>query len=229
MFLFFPALRNIVRFLIDESYAYDQCKDAYSQSGATFETQIGWRNVIGFRKFTPMTKDVRPGVYDDMIIVAWLENVKQRDGTVETKKRCVKYPANTDPNYRYLERGTDGKDANKDGKLDIGLLPSGIYIYSTTKGWSDTLNKLVFRMQKKNRVWRDINRDGYFNEEDEKLVTDESAMIADDMHIHMGGKTDTWSAGCQTMELSLFNKFSLNIEEGRKAGQKYFTYLLVSG
>lgn len=42
-------------------------------------------------------------------------------------------------------------------------------------------------------------------------------MMADDMHIHRGGDTDTWSAGCQTMPQATWRNFVSDIGEGRKA------------
>jgi len=81
-------------------------------------------------------------------------------------------------------------------------------------------------MKQAYRIERDINRDGNFNEEDIKLIVDESAMMADDMHIHRGGDSDTWSAGCQTMPRTTWDKFVLDIGTGREAGQAEFTYLL---
>lgn len=231
MFLFIPRISAVGRLVADDSYAYDQVKLGYSSvSGAVFETTVEWRNVAAIRNFTPLNKDVRGGIYDDIMLIVWLEKIfNPNTRTSDTKKRCIKLSMNTDPNYRYLERGTDGKDADKDGKPDIGMLPPGAYRYLTVKGWSSTLKKYVFRMQGINNVLRDINRDGYFDEKDTKLIVDASAMIADDMHIHQGGNTDTWSAGCQTLKLSHWNIFSEQIEKGRKAGQKQFTYLLVNG
>ena len=83
-------------------------------------------------------------------------------------------------------------------------------------------------MKQRYSVERDINHDGYFNDEDLKLITNVGAMTVEDMHIHQGGDNDTWSAGCQTMPRLIFQGFMSEMREARRAGQAEFTYVLMA-
>ena len=215
----------------DESYFYDTASQLYSQVGAPFTTVPHYRNALGVRTETPVTKENLHGIYDDSI---WLLSL---DG--EGVKHANQYRANTEPNYRYELRGTDGQNANPvikgqpanpnlDNKRDLGRLPLGIYRYNVAMEPSRQLKRDVFKMMQPYSVERDINHDGYFNDEDLKLITSIGAMTIQDMHIHQGGDNDTWSAGCQTMPQLVFQGFMSEMREARKAGQAEFIYVLIA-
>lgn len=194
----------------------------YQFYGVSFNTTVNYRNVLGSRKETAVSKDNELGSYDDAIWVFWLDK--------KNVKHSVKYRANTEPCYKYEKRGTDGQDADGDKKNDLGRLPLGVYTYKSAMEFSDRLKRDVFKMKKEYRVERDINHDGFFNAEDVKLIAKdrEHLMMVDDMHIHQGGENSTWSAGCQTLPPVNWQSFVKDIGEGRKAGQSVFTYVLTS-
>ena len=203
-----------------EAKIYDFCKQTFTRKGILFETTPGWRNVLGIRAETLVNKENYHGSYDDYIWVLHIdkEGIKYSNG----------YDANTEPNYRYVERGTDGADANNDGKKDIGRLPYGAYQYSTSTWYSSGVKQNVFRLLESQTIERDINRDGNFDDADTKMITNSSAMNEGrTIHFHYGGENDTWSAGCQTMKKKVFQKFQKDVAEGKTAGQTIFTYLLI--
>lgn len=144
----------------NQSEFYDLVMKIYQNFGAAFDTRESFRNVLGSRKETALTEGNLHGLYDDSIWVVWI-------GKNEIK-HATEYKASTEPNYRYVKRGIDGKDANKDKKLDIGRLPLGIYTYKSVMEHSKRLKADVFKMKQAYRIERDINRDGNFNEEDIK-------------------------------------------------------------
>ncbi len=214
---------------------YDLVARKFTAVGALVETRAEWRNVLAVRHFTPATKDVPRGNFDDMMLVTWLSE--------GGRKNAQYFDANTDPSYQYSEegapvyrkgKGADGQDANNDGKKDLGMLPLGIYKFgSVPTAAKNKVLELVFKPTKGVRVWRDINQDGYFTQADEDLVENEKQMFeGGTMYIHRAYKTgrplNTWSAGCQTLKYEDFEEFKKSILAGNQAGQMEFTYVLVN-
>jgi hypothetical protein len=223
---------------------YEKMSILYREKGVIFQTTPEWCNVLAIRHFTPVKIENAYGKFDDAILVAW------SDGYKGSRLMVQGFPANTDPSYQYMD-GRDksikpkgdsiGAHGDDDGKLDLGMLPVGAYEYHTKllpagnkvlgnvfKPYvQDETNKLGSRVQ------RDINRDGYFTEADEKLVKNQDEMYEKyTMYIHRASKSvnpdNTWSAGCQSMRFEDFNKFAEIIAKGKDKGQKRFTYLLVN-
>jgi hypothetical protein len=221
---------------------YEKMSILYREKGATFDTRPEWRNVMAIRTFTPINRENKFGVFDDVILVAW-----------STKKGArlmlESFSANTDPSFQYMDgrnegikkkenlirdgKSNEGQDANEDGLKDLGMLPPGIYQYNASIQKHAKL-KLIFRpisgSDKGVRVYRDTNRDGYYNQADENIVKNQDLMYeGNTMYIHSGSATNTYSAGCQTMPSDEFLKFRTNIANGVKYGrQDKFTYLLVN-
>jgi hypothetical protein len=205
---------------MSEEYFYNVVNGIYVQMGALFDTTANYRNVLGIRKVTLSIKGLNEkGVYDDRIWVVWLDKAGV--------KHATEYEANTEPMYRY-EKKDQGNDANEDGKNDLGRLRQGVYKYFAYLQWSKQLGRLAFKLTEAQWADRDINEDGYFDENDLVLITNIKAMMEEKtMHIHQGGKNDTWSAGCQTLPPLTWKKFERDILDGNKAGQLEFTYVLV--
>lgn len=202
----------------DEAYFYNTANEIFGQMKAIFDTTPNYRNVLGIREFTPVTKENKKGLYNDPIWVLWIT----KNGT----KRATEYQANTEPSHWFF--GTEGQDANNDGKKDLGRLPVGVYKYSTIMESRKKLG-MVFQLKQKQWIERDINHDGDFTEEDIKLIINQSAMNeGQTMHFHKGRATRTGSAGCQTFPPVAWANFVKDIEAGRKAGQMEFTYVLIN-
>lgn len=208
--------------------------DVYLSKGAIFNIRPEWRNILSLRKFTPISRNNPYGVFDDLIVVVWSSN-KGESLNWET------FGANTEPSYQYLQgrdkkirpnRDPVGEDADGDGNLDLGMLPPGSYKYNAKEWWHKDLD-WIFRSVGKNsdgaKVYRDINRDGYFTEDDEKLVKNPKLMYErNTMYIHKGGIKNTSSAGCQTMHPKDFERFRANMKEANLNHQQLeFTYLLI--
>lgn len=51
---------------------YDMVARKFTANAALVETKAEWRNVLAVRHFTPATKDVPVGNFDDMMLVTWL-------------------------------------------------------------------------------------------------------------------------------------------------------------
>lgn len=211
---------------------YNLVSRKFSDNNTLTESKEEWRNVLAIRNFTPASENTPRGNFDDMIFVSWLGK--------KGKKYCQFFNANTDPSYQYSEEGSkdfrngkrgEGLDANNDGKNDLGMLPLGVYKYDAKSSGHPKLGD-VFRPLNNIRVYRDINRDGYFTQADEDLVKDEKKMFeGQTMYIHRGSRisqeTHSWSAGCQTLRYEDFVKFKESITAGNKAGQLEFTYVLI--
>jgi hypothetical protein len=223
---------------------YEKMSIIYREKGVIFQTTPEWCNVLAIRHFTPVKIENAYGKFDDAILVAW------SDGYKGSRLMVQGFPANTDPSYQYMD-GRDksikpkgdsiGAHGDDDGKLDLGMLPVGAYEYNTTrskagikaldlvfKPFRDETNKPLG-----NRVHRDINRDGYFTDADEKLVKNQDAMYERyTMYIHWANwaanPDNTWSAGCQSMRKEDFLAFAAIIAKGKDKGQSKFTYLLVN-
>lgn len=213
--------------------------DIYLQQGVSFDTNPERRNVLAKRRFSPVSRDNAFGEYNDVMIIAWSSN----KGAILNWEF---FSANTDPSYQYLDgrdkkirpgKHSDGEDANGDGFKDLGMLPPGAYQYSSLIQ-SHPVLRLIFRPAGKfsdgtpnpkgARVYRDINRDGYFNQADEDLIKYPDLMYErNTMYIHPGGVGNTWSSGCQTLPSSDFNRFKSNMATAVKFGQLTFTYLLI--
>ena len=221
---------------IKDNNVFAAVEKVFLESGATFDTAPERRNVLAIRKFTPVTKDNPRGLFDDVIIIAWSTD----KGATLTWDL---FDANTDPSYQYTLEGTptyrpkakdqegQGADADGDGKNDLGMLPPGVYKF---KAYTETHKVLgnVFKPLKAVRVYRDINRDGYFTKEDEDLIKYPDRMSdLGTMYIHRAYRKGTtlhsWSAGCQTMMFEDFERFRTNMAKGKASGQTEFTYVLI--
>ena len=205
----------------DEASYYDEATRHYASMRATFDTTAGYRNVLGVRVQTPISASNRGGSYDDFVWTLWIS----ADGT----KHATQYEANTEPSQRYEDHPrSGGQDANRDGRDDLGRLPTGVYTYANTLITRPVIGN-VFRLTEAQRIERDVNHDGYFNEADTALITNPAAMNeGQTMHFHQGGRNITGSAGCQTMRPDVWTRFIADIARGRRAGQRSFTYVLIN-
>lgn len=171
---------------------FDYYESIARSRGAMRDTPLGHRTIIGFRSHTNTAADSTAttagnGRFDDMIVVIW----KERDANGNEVKRVKHFTANTEPSAQYDEvlagmkkgngltigraRKFSGADANGDGKMDLGRLPDGRYIYerSSSEGLraiGDRILKPVTPKDEGLLVDRDVNHDGNFDAEDRKQI-----------------------------------------------------------
>lgn len=174
---------------MSEAQRYDYYAQLAQQNGGRVRTGPGERNIVGLRNPTDADANGGNGRYDDRMVMFW----QDANGT----KHAREYQGNTEPSARY--RGRMGEDANGDGRLDQGRLPSGYYEFRT--GSSSRLGRIL-RPVEDYRVERDTNNDGVFG--NDRGATSRGG---NSMFFHAGGSSITGSAGCQTLPPSEFNRF----------------------
>lgn len=178
---------------MSESDKYDYCCNIISDNGGYLKK----RNLISFRKETSTKANNWDGLYDDITLMIWQNS--------SGEKHVREYHSNTEPSSQYedssdpkADRRTMGVDANRDGLKDLGRLPEGYYEYQ--KDYSQRLGNIL-RPLKSAMAQRDINRNGFF-EPDEPLASAGKSML-----FHKGGVTNPYSAGCQTMNPTEYQRF----------------------
>ena len=179
---------------MSESEQYDYYCNIITSNGGSLKK----RNLISFRKETSTKANNWKGCYDDRTVMIW----KNSQG-----KHVCQYHSNTEPSSQYEDssdpranRSTMGVDANNDRRRDLGRLPEGYYEYQidTSNNFS---NPNVLRPTKSAMAERDTDHDGRFERHEPR------ASAGRTMLFHQGGTTNTYSAGCQTMNPNEYGKF----------------------
>lgn len=181
-----------------EADKYDYCRQVILSNGSIFFENPNQRNLLTFRQETSTKANDWKGEYDDWTFLIW------KDGTGQ--KRCCKYKSNTEPSSWYEDSPDPrakgpilGRDANGDGRKDLGRLQEGYYEYET--GWDNVLKNVLRPTQEARSVIRDIDHDGIF-EPNEPIKSAGYTML-----FHQGCTGRTGSAGCQTMEPDVYDRF----------------------
>ncbi len=158
----------------------------FGDAGAQADLAAGRRVLLSLRTDTDTRVNQGRGQYDDRMVVLW----QGADGS----KHAVELRANTDPSGQYEDGGrymrrAVGGDFGGDGRGDQGRLADGTYRF--TRG---TFQGAVALMAGTDQVTqRDTNHNGRF---DDGVTT---ARGGYGMHIHIGGQSNTYSAGCLTL------------------------------
>ncbi len=178
--------------------------------------------ILGLRVETNTRANGGQGVYDDRIVT--LRRLPNGQFQV-TELR-----ANTEPSSQYEDgwsgrtRRPMGVDSNRDGRLDLGRLVDGTHEYMRANvgpnfGPTQPDGNNILMPTTSRPVVRDTNHDGVFDERDRNRNSFEGQT----MYFHRGGTTNTYSAGCQTMPQSEFNRFWDSL-----GNQQRFQYVLVT-
>lgn len=190
--------------------------EKYGDLEAKNEFLNGEKVLIALRNPTDAKKYLR-GRYDDPIIVVW----RRSDGSVRLKR----FMGNTEPARIYAwgqAKASKGSstDLDGDGRNDLGRLQPGTYHYQPRKP-SKFLGNKAFRARDVQVALRDTNHDGKFSEVDDKI---DLSGAGRSMLLHQGGTgNNTWSAGCQTISKTYYNRFLSTL--GR---QTSFSYILIN-
>ncbi|MDJ0681882.1 MAG: SH3 domain-containing protein [Xenococcus sp. (in: cyanobacteria)] len=179
---------------MSESEQHDYYRNIITSNGGSLKK----RNLISFRKETSTKVNNWKGCYDDITVMIW----KDSEG-----KHVCQYHSNTEPSSQYEDssdpranRSTMGVDANDDRRRDLGRLPEGYYEYQIGTS-SKFSNPNVLIPTKSAMAERDTDHSGTF-EADEPRASAGRTML-----FHQGGTTNTYSAGCQTMNPNEYEKF----------------------
>ena len=192
-----------------EAQKYDHYKALAEAHGGQVKTGANQKNIVGLRTPTDADENGGGGRYDDKFAMFWTD----AQGT----KRVREYTGNTDPSARY--RGRMGQDANGDGRLDQGRLPSGSYEFTT--GYSSRLGRTLNPVRD-SQVERDTNQDGVFGNDGGRMTGGGSSML-----FHAGGSSITGSAGCQTMPPDEYARFWRDLNSGGTNGRVGYTLIEV--
>lgn len=187
--------------------------ERYGDAKAKADLAAGKKVVVALRTDTNTNSNGGKGTYDDLIAVVQKTSSGYR---METFK------ANTEPSAQYDYNGPKASkgsstDMNGDGRNDLGRISAGNYRYTLQQG--EFAGAAYFRTSSGKTVERDTNQDGWFNSKDSNRIQSNNGSS---FLIHQGGSTNTWSAGCQTMATSDYNRFLNSV-----SGQGTFSYVLV--
>ena len=216
---FKPSISNTLIPAYPSTYIYyATIVELYGTPDAQKSLRNGEVILLGLRKHTWTLANKGRGLYDDQIIV--LKGLKPA-------RSVHRFPACTEPGSQYSERSkapkadspyakdkvtynkTFGVDINKDGIKDLGRLVEGTYEYFELKGgYTHTSNKnhrRAFTVKTTQVTERDTDGDGYFTEKDPSRIDKTGAGTS--MLIHVGGVSNTYSAGCQTIPSNRYKEF----------------------
>lgn len=182
----------------------------------------------------PSQVDSGRGIYDDRIVVLWKDDAGNRH-VFEANRANTEPTAQYDAHARgparpdnFLEvdtlRRAHGEHADRDGVLDLGRLAEGSIVmqhathpanagrraHLQSLGWEGD-EEHSFRPttgeaappQNRDRVQRDSNADGWFTNADINGLQE----LNQSFKIHQGSRTNTDSAGCQTIHPDDYDGF----------------------
>lgn len=159
----------------------------FGEQSAINDLDNGQKVVLSLRVDTNSKANSGQGVYDDRMVVVW----KDGNGVGQARE----FVANTDPSAQYMDgsqygtRDAMGRDVTGDGRLNQGRLADGTYTF--TQGHFSGDRALMSGNDQISE--RDTNYDGNFD----NGYTSERGNFG--MHIHIGGSSNTFSAGCLTL------------------------------
>ncbi|QUW04435.1 LysM peptidoglycan-binding domain-containing protein [Chloracidobacterium validum] len=196
--------------------------ERHGSEQAKADLAAGRTVILGLRVQTNTRANGGQGVYDDRFVTLR----KLPNGQFQV----TELRGNTEPSSQYEDgwsgrtRRPMGVDSNRDGRLDLGRLVDGTHEYMRANvgpnfGPTQPDGNNILMPTTSRPVVRDTNHDGVFDERDRNRNSFEGRT----MYFHRGGTTNTYSAGCQTMPQSEFNRFWSSL-----GNQQRFQYVLVT-
>jgi hypothetical protein len=179
-----------------ETEKYDYFSAFIPLNGGTFRAGANQKNIVGLRLSTNTRINRGMGAYDDVFYLIW----KDASGN----KRVDQYTGNTEPIGLYMDPVEQRKvDLNMPhlGRLKPGYMRYRTYV-SPKRG-----RVLGMQFGTSGLFERDTNDDGLFNDGNESRG--DPGML-----FHSGGKTSPYSAGCQTMPPTEWNRFINTVHSG---------------
>jgi hypothetical protein len=196
----------------------------------------GQPTMLALRNETSTLANRGQGVYDDRMVVL----SRDRDGT----PHVLEVQGNTEPTAQYDARAgrpgdraepgyenvlarakIEGSDINGDGVRDLGRLAAGSYRMTQTThnnpssaGTNESFRPAAASIDDRLRVERDTNGDGRFDRRNDELN--------DSFKIHSGSRSNTDSAGCQTIQPGDYQAVMNALN--RSSANPSFSYVLVT-
>jgi LysM repeat protein len=182
---------------LSEAKKYDLYSNIINQHGSEKAKQQlanGEKVALSLRVPTNTRANAGNGTYDDRMVLVWKDS--------KGGKHVRECQANLDPSGQYEHKGPYGRksigaDINGDGRLDQGRLAEGTYSFQR----GSYRGKDAFLSSVDQVAERDADHNGRFDD------NKQSPRGNYGMHIHIGGKHNTYSAGCLTMSPSEHKKF----------------------
>lgn len=177
----------------------------------------GQKVILGLRVETSSKANGGLGRYDDRFVVV------KRNWPANTGE-AYEFVGNTEPAYKYDALNPDksktmGQDVDGDGIADLGRIPAGTHPFK--KGYTAKRGDILIPTVPI-QLERDSNHDGRFGNDVVKTKL-AANLYAGDTFFHKGGRGGfTGSAGCQTLEASVFNEFWAALDS-----QQFFYYVIV--
>lgn len=178
----------------------------------------GQKVILGLRVETSSKANSGLGRYDDRFVVV------KRNWPAYAGE-AYEFMGNTEPAYKYdalnpNKSKTMGQDVDGDGVADLGRIPTGTHQFKkgfTAKRGNILIPTVPIQLE------RDSNHDGWFGNDVVKAKL-AANLDAGDTFFHKGGRGGfTGSAGCQTLEAGVFDKFWAALES-----QQEFYYVIVN-
>lgn len=187
-----------------ETQKFDHYKQIAELGGGQVNPEPGARSIVGIRNPTSIDAGLvdkktlnSKGVYDDTLAVLWTE----KDGTKRVQE--FRNQATVDPARKFTE--TSSQDVDHNGYKDGGRLLPGFYKYEKSTRdvgeGEDKRTEPALRPVNDVPVERDLDGDGLFNDNYSDTKSGKTILI------HTGYKSETGSAGCQTIEKSQWDRF----------------------
>jgi hypothetical protein len=144
---------------------------------------------------------------------------------IKVKKTEELYDPVTGKKVRFSKN--DGQDVDANKRKDAGRLAQGTYKFNNM-GSATFLGAKYLGSSNDQVAQRDVNHDGKFTSADSWTGKDGAQTSTHSgnfaMYIHKGGKSNTWSAGCQTLPPEEHKKFFKGLDKK----QKEYYYVLVN-
>ncbi len=238
---------------MSESQLYD-VYSKYVESNGNDDAKKALKNgdqvIIALRMVTGTRENQGKGIYDDRIVVIWQDlkpakkyagefkantepsaQYEERDSQfiaskAKGKKVKVIHEIFGPDGKKVAFRKNDGFDVDENGRLDLGRLMEGNYKFYNSGG---TFQGAVYLRNKGNQTARrDTNHDGIFSSADAWKTPSGNLLVHSGdfaMYIHVGGSSNTFSAGCQTLPPAEHTQFFAMLK--KKPKQTEYNYVLV--
>ncbi len=195
----------------------------------------GQPTMVAFRRETSTLVNRGQGLYNDPMAVISIERngtphvlevIGNTEPTAQYDARAGRRGDPAEPGYEnVVPRIIYGEDIDRNGLPDLGRLAAGSYEMTLTThdnprsaGSDVAFRPTAASVNDRLRVERDTNGDGVFNRRNDELNNS--------FKIHSGSRTNTDSAGCQTIQPS--NYLAVLAALNRSAARPSFNYVLVT-
>lgn len=178
----------------------------------------GNRVILGLRQDQSTLSAHGQGPYNDRFVVLWQQATERRVEIFLTANTqpTAQYDGNQRKNKAIIFRRADGLDVTGDNIPELGRLSEGTYELLRTTHHNPTSAGTNFSLRPtpaavasgQNRIERDSNHDGFFDERDGANGLRRFSDLNDTFKIHSGSKANTDSSGCQTIAPADYSRFA---------------------